>query len=1105
MFAISTATGKITLATGKSLDFDHHDQHILQISATDGTNVDTAQITIDVLDSNTAPSANDDSGTLNENATLSRTAENGIVHSNDTDAQGDSLIISQFQTGSSTNPSAIIGALGVPLDGEYGQFTLQANGSFDYVANRAAANALAAGESVVDTFTYTISDGKLSNTAEIDFTINGINDAPILVDAIRTKKYTEGQSNVTVIDGSLSIRDVDDTNIESATVAITGGFQTTEDRLAFNNNFGITGAWNQGTGILTLTGSTTKANYESALQTVTYTNTDDANPVLGLRTATWTINDGLANSTGITSNIDVGGVNDSPEAFNEAVALNAGSSVSTTAGQANLLANDTDPEGNALNIHTFRLGQEQDSNPDFAAGGTITGLYGQLTIDANGTYTYNANQAAAQRLLTGETRTETFNYTIHDTSDAEDLGEITFTLTGINDKPTATNDTKQLNENDNKFFSNVQGLLINDTDLDGDPLEVTTIRPGQEAGTDVGVKTIGDDVQGTYGSLTLQSDGSYRFNANSTNVDALDAGDIETDVFTYTLSDTQLEDKAEIRINVKGINDAPVLSAVTSGSIADQANSQDLTSSNLTGQLSATDADASASLSYGVSSVNTARSFRNAFHARHAFQARHTAQSKNAMQGNSTTSMSGSYGQLNIDSKTGTYTYTANTAAVDNLAANQTVTETFALFVSDGSLRSTQNFSIQITGANDTSSASDNKQPTTPTKQTTDTPAETSTDSPTDIAPDTPSDVATDTPSDSSPKNARDEQSNTSGLAKDFNGLVELTRHDPITGEFDSTNLPISHYPINISTSDLATVQLQSTEQVPFDVYERGRSGGSGALSTQFLANGLSSFGLDNGVRVMLPDFNHDGWQKNLPKDKCGKIPIFFSLSEPPTQTARLQFSVKGLPISLSTNNLQFTTQNWNQRQVVWAELSGLKPEHRATTMELLINQQLGSNTSNSRTDILTLPLPVESISSDTCMTTTEDKNRPESDAQNLDLELSSVVEEQSPAFLLLKTALSPLILLANMAIHSFKEVSHSQLPPQDDSSSNNHREHQAPTSSTSFNALSPDGHGVDITATMTPRSNLEITHDNSSIQFAAHLWANPDAQFHQVHLGDGW
>ena len=62
----------------------------------------------------------------------------------------------------------------------------------------------------------------------------------------------------------------------------------------------------------------------------------------------------------------------------------------------------------------------------------------------------------------------TFTYTIRDSSNAEDTGEITFAITGVNDKPTAIDDIKQVNENDNKFFDNAQGLLMNDTDLDGD-------------------------------------------------------------------------------------------------------------------------------------------------------------------------------------------------------------------------------------------------------------------------------------------------------------------------------------------------------------------------------------------------------------------------------------------------------------------------------------------------------------------------------------------------------------------------------------------------------------------------------------------------------------
>ena len=132
-------------------------------------------------------------------------------------------------------------------------------------------------------------------------------------------------------------------------------------------------------------------------------------------------------------------------------------------------------------------------------------------------------------------------------------------------------------------------------------------------------------------------------------MDALDAGDIETDIFTYTLSDSQLEDKAEIRINVQGINDAPVLTSITAATIADQANSTNLTSNHLTGQLAATDADASASLSYGISSVTTGGNVTNS---------------------SSPNTLTGTYGQLNINPTTGAYTYTPNSTVINNLAAN---------------------------------------------------------------------------------------------------------------------------------------------------------------------------------------------------------------------------------------------------------------------------------------------------------------------------------------------------------------------------------------------------------------------------------------------------
>ena len=224
-------------------------------------------------------------------------------------------------------------------------------------------------------------------------------------------------------------------------------------------------------------------------------------------------------------------------------------------------------------------------------------------------------------------------------------------------------------------------FLKNDTDIDGDNLFIKEIRIGEESSNgDALTNSVGTELTGTYGKLLVNQDGSYRFTAD--NADQLDAGDRETDTFTYTLTDLTNDDSAEVTIEITGVNDAPILSSINSAQIADQENSDLLTSSNLSGQLAATDPDASAVLSYGIYTSSTSNSSSNI--------------------------VNGTYGQINVNSSTGAYTYTPNKTAINNLTADQVVTESFSIFVSDGSLTSTQDFDIEITGATDpvTSTAS---------------------------------------------------------------------------------------------------------------------------------------------------------------------------------------------------------------------------------------------------------------------------------------------------------------------------------------------------------------------------------------------------------------
>ena len=71
-----------------------------------------------------------------------------------------------MRTGSSEG-SGTAGTVGSALTGTYGQLTLNSNGSYTYVANQAAAEALDAGDVVTDSFNYTVSDGTATDLSLI--------------------------------------------------------------------------------------------------------------------------------------------------------------------------------------------------------------------------------------------------------------------------------------------------------------------------------------------------------------------------------------------------------------------------------------------------------------------------------------------------------------------------------------------------------------------------------------------------------------------------------------------------------------------------------------------------------------------------------------------------------------------------------------------------------------------------------------------------------------------------------------------------------------------------------------------------------------------------
>ena len=101
----------------------------------------------------------------------------------------------------------------------------------------------------------------------VNVTINAVNVAPVLT-AGGQLSYTEGGA-AAVLDAGITISDADDTQLTGAVLEISSGY-TAGDQLALASQNGITGSFDAATGTLTLTGTATVAQYQTALRTVTF-------------------------------------------------------------------------------------------------------------------------------------------------------------------------------------------------------------------------------------------------------------------------------------------------------------------------------------------------------------------------------------------------------------------------------------------------------------------------------------------------------------------------------------------------------------------------------------------------------------------------------------------------------------------------------------------------------------------------------------------------------------------------------------------------------------------------------------------------------------------
>ncbi|HEY0548458.1 MAG TPA: Ig-like domain-containing protein [Verrucomicrobiae bacterium] len=475
---------------------------------------------------NSVPVAVSDTYSMAKNTTLSVTAAGGVL-ANDTDADNASLTALLF-----VSPT-------------HGTLTLNANGSFNYTPT--------AGYNGTDSFGYRARDS-VTNSATATVTITIMNNVPVA----RVNSYTVTKNtalNVTTASGVLA----NDTDADGDVLTAVLVSLPANGTLSFNANgsflYTPASGYNGSDSFVYRASDGSAAS--NAIVTITINNTSPTalgdsysaakNSSLTIAAAAGVLmNDADANGDSLTAALVTAPTHG-------IVALNAnGSFVYTPA--ANYTGNDSfvyrASDGSATANATVTLtiansapvaqvdsyvtsmntalsaaapgvlANDTDANSDSLTATLISSpAHGSLTLNGNGSFLYTP--------ATGFTGTDTFGYRANDGSAVSATAVVTLTVNAVprtNSPPTPEPDAYFTTRNTPLNVPASSGVLMNDTDVDGNPLNATLL------------------TSPAHGTVTLSPSGGFSYTPA--------AGFVGADTFQYLATDGAASASATVSITV---------------------------------------------------------------------------------------------------------------------------------------------------------------------------------------------------------------------------------------------------------------------------------------------------------------------------------------------------------------------------------------------------------------------------------------------------------------------------------------------------------------------------------------------------------------------------
>ncbi|MCV0425607.1 MAG: VCBS domain-containing protein, partial [Roseibium sp.] len=293
-------------------------------------------------------------------------------------------------------------------EGAYGTFEVTVGGVWTYTLDNAAAQALAGGQVVEETFTVTaVTADEESVSRTVTIVVTGEEDAPTISGTSSGAVAEDGTLSTT---GALTVSDADE-----------------NDSPSFTAQSGTAGLY--GTFFVTTAGAWTYTLNNALAQALS--GTDIASETFEVEATT---TDGETVTQTVT--ISVAGEEDAPIIAGTASGAVYEDEVFSVTGALTV----TDADAN--------------DTPAFTAQENAEGAYGTFSIDSTGNWTYTLDNAAAQALERDETVIETFTVQAT-TADGESVSQVvSITVTGTNEAPTVPDVVLVANLTNNSGFEN---------------------------------------------------------------------------------------------------------------------------------------------------------------------------------------------------------------------------------------------------------------------------------------------------------------------------------------------------------------------------------------------------------------------------------------------------------------------------------------------------------------------------------------------------------------------------------------------------------------------------------------------------------------------------